>query len=210
VVAGAAALLAGCTSTVGGQADGVAGRPVTPVPPTTGAAAPSSVPPSQRTNLCGLLTWHDLGYPGNEKAQSPTKVNTIQGAVASCSWITQEFKAGKTPPPEPSCNNDNTVTGSLACVGDDAQQFAEIENDSATIEVTVAYERGTPTRRPASYSQGGRTVYLNDQGTTCGGDTAWDGAAIAVAVTDTSKAYGPPCDELKKLMVLLIQREPHH
>lgn len=207
---GAAALLAGCATTVDGQAGAAAGAPS--VVPTTGAATPSGPPPSTgQTDLCSLLDWPDLGYPGTEKATGPTKTDTIKGALASCSWVVQEFKAGFTPPPNPTCNDDTTsVEGSLSCAGDDAKQFAEIENGSATIEVTIAYLPGSPAHRSSTYPQGGRTVYLGQDGDTCGGDTSWDGAAIAAAVTDPSKAYGSPCVELKKVIALLIEREPHH
>ncbi len=207
-VIGGAALLAGCTSTVEGQVGTAAGSRMVP---STGAPTPSSAPPSTtRTDLCSLLTWHDLGYPGNEKAAGPSRTGTIQGAVASCAWVTQEFDAGYTPLPNPTCDDDKTVSGSLSCAGDDAEQFARIQDNSSFIEVTIAYLAGRPTRRAAQYQQGGRTVYVNDQGRTCGGDTSWDGATIAAAVTDPTKAYGPPCDELTKVVALLIQREPHH
>jgi hypothetical protein len=209
-VLGAATLLTGCASTVEGRADAATGA--APVVPTTSTTAPSSPPSAtERTNLCSLLDWPDLGYPGTEKATGPTKTDTIKGALASCSWVTQEFKAGFTPPPNPACNDDTTsVEGSLSCAGDDAKQFAEIENGSATIEVTIAYLPGQPEHRASTYRQDGRTVYLSQDGDTCGGDTAWDGAAIAAAVTDPSKAYGSPCVELKKVIALLIEREPHH
>ena len=187
--------LAACTSTV-------AGRPSS----STTAAAPTTV---RRMDLCALLTWPDLGYPGTEGAVSPSKTDVVPGAQESCEWASQQFNAGYTPPPSPSCNNSNDVAGSLSCVGDDAEQLASIYNNSSFVIIVLAYQVGRPVPQPTSYVDHGHTVYLIDSGVGCKAQTLWDGGMLYLADGDASRAFGAPCDEVKRLMALLIQREPH-
>jgi hypothetical protein len=161
-------------------------------------------------DLCSLLGWPDLGYPGTEGALSPTKRDTVSGAQASCEWSSQQFYAGYTPPPEPGCNDENSgdVGSALSCVGDHAEQFAAIENNSTWVTVTIAYLAGPPTPTATSYVEAGHTVYLKEDGWTCVARTEWDHGTLGVADTDDSKAFGSPCDEVKKVMTKLIRREP--
>lgn len=193
------AAVAACTSTVSGQ----------PTSLITSAAPPTRT--AHLANLCALLDWPDLGYPGTEKAVGPTKTDIVPQARESCEWASQQFNAGYTPPPSPSCNNakPGDVGADLSCVGDDAEQLAEIFNNSTFVVITIAYLSGQPVSRPTSYVDQGRTVYLVDAGIRCTSETRWDGATLFMADGDASRAFGSPCDEVKKLMTLLIQREPH-
>ncbi|HEY0805057.1 MAG TPA: hypothetical protein VGD84_08335, partial [Pseudonocardiaceae bacterium] len=173
-------------------------------PPTP--ASPTTV---RRTDLRSLLTWPDLGYPGTENAVGPSKTGVVAGARASCEWASQQFNAGYTPPPSPSCNNTNDVAGSLSCVGDDAEELASIYNNSSFVIIVLAYLAGRPVPQPSRYLDHGHTVYLVDGGVRCNAETTWDGATLYLADGDASRTFGPPCDEVKKLVALLIQREPH-
>jgi len=192
--------LAACTSTVVGNP----ASPATTVAPTTTT--------THRFDLCSLLDWPDLGYPGTENAVGPTKTGVVPRAKASCEWASQQFNAGYTPSPSPNCNNENdkdNVGAALSCVGDDAERLAEIENNSTYVIITVAYEAGRPKSRPNSYVDHGHTVYLLPDTDRCTGSTLWGGGILGVVDGDSSQAFGPPCDEVKKLIRLLIQREPH-
>lgn len=201
------ALLTGCASTMTGRA--VAGA----VPPsvTTTTPARQMTGPARQMDLCSLISWSDLGYPGTDNAAGPTETDTVDGALASCVWKSQQFHAGYTPPPEPSCNNDDNsgdLSGSLSCVGDDAQQLADIENNSTWVTVTIAYLAGRPVPTAWSYVDGGHIVYLDQTGSTCAAHTSWDHATLGVADTDDSKAFGSPCDEVRKVVARLVEREP--
>lgn len=172
---------------------------------------PATTTAPRRPNLCSLLDWPDLGYPGTEGGGGPTKTGVVPGATMSCEWTSQQFNAGYTPPPIPSCTAaPGDIAGNLTCADGDVQRLTAIENNSSFVIITAAYKAGgRPLPQSDSYVDHGHTVYLVPDTNRCTGATRWAGGAAEVTDGDATKAFGPTCDEVKKLVALLVQREPH-
>jgi hypothetical protein len=176
--------------------------------PSTGPSRDVALP----VNLCSVLHWSDLGYPGIAPgAPSPTESNRLSGWDQSCFWASQQFDAGYVPPHSAQCDNGSvSSSSSLQCVGVDAKEYASIEAHSQWVKLTVAW-RGVPTRvSPVSYVQDGTPVYLNDDAAhfNCSGGLEWGGGTLVVLNQDATKAFGSPCAEVKKVVALLIKRQP--
>jgi len=135
----------------------------------------------------------------------------VPDVTVSCEWTSQQFNAGYTPPPIPSCTAaPGDMAGQLTCADGDVQRLTAIEDNSSFVIITAAYQAGSrPTPKRDSYVYDGRTVYLATDTHQCMGATQWAAGALAVIDNDGTKAFGPPCDEVKKLVGLLVQREPH-
>ncbi|HEY1572500.1 MAG TPA: hypothetical protein VGG05_14240 [Pseudonocardiaceae bacterium] len=216
----AAASVAACGSTVLGTA-----RPAGPVvrptssfsAPPAQSSAPAAPPASGGTlnvDLCTLLSWKDFGYGDSGNAKSPTQSGNQAGYSQFCLWQSQQFDAGYTPPPEPKCNSDKAgnAGGALSCLDQDTEQFTQIEENSAYVNVAVGWRpdhvKVTPT---SSYTRDGIKVYLDDASvkSSCIGDLHWANGTLQVEVQDSTKANGTPCSQVTKLVNLLITRRPH-
>ncbi|HEX3786607.1 MAG TPA: hypothetical protein VHW44_01995 [Pseudonocardiaceae bacterium] len=220
----AAVGLAACGTQVAGSAQPAPGAPAPTSAPTRSAPGPSSPTPSGSSpsssagtlpvDLCGLLSWKDLNYPGVAGATSPTKSGGQQGWSQFCQWSSQQFDAGYTPPPDPQCNNDNSpgsVTGALQCADENAKQLTQIEANSAWVNIAVGWQSGQVQITPSStYTKDGTTVYLDgtSMNWTCIGVLHWANGTLQVEVQDATKAFGTPCDQATTVINLLISRQP--
>ncbi|HEX5115378.1 MAG TPA: hypothetical protein VFW65_09310 [Pseudonocardiaceae bacterium] len=216
----AAASVAACGSTVLGTAQ-PAGPVVRPTSSFSGPPAQSSgpaAPPSAGTlnvDLCTLLSWKDFNYGDVGNAKSPTQSGNQAGWSQFCLWQSQQFNAGYTPPPEPNCDKDDNAGnagGALSCLDQDTEQFAQIEEHSAYVNVAVGWRpdhiKVTPT---TSYTRDGIKVYLDGGSVTssCIGDLRWANGTLQVEVQDSTKANGTPCAQVTELVNLMIIRQPH-
>jgi hypothetical protein len=188
-----------------------ASTPVTthsPAPPTT------SAPATLTANLCDLLGWPDFGYPGiAPDAQSPTKSGDQPGWSQSCEWSSYQADAGYTEPTEdPACVGQVDSHNVGHCLDADAQRLASITANSKPVNVAIGWRPGDLLLHMTSkYTQAGKTVYLDDESAswTCLGGVWWANGSLQVEVQDATKAFGTPCDQTKKIIGLLIQREPN-
>jgi hypothetical protein len=201
----AALAIAGCSTQVTGTA-----RPA-------GAPARSSAPSAGTTasfNLCTLLSWQDLGYPGVEGARSPSQSGNQPGWSQYCLWQSQQFNAGYRPPPDPKCNSENSsnFASAVQCMDANTKELTAIESNSHVVNVAVGWKPGHKEVKPTShYVRDGITVYLDDASITetCIGDLHWAGGVLQVEVQDGTKAYGTPCAQATRFVNLLITRQPH-
>ena len=222
---GLAGALVGCASTVAGQgtaADEPAPATTAPssesAPPPTSAAptttAPTSAAPST-FNICSMLHWGDLRYPGTDGPDRPTKSGHLKDFDQSCQWASQQFNRGYNPPP-PIKRSDFPPgsQGDLAAASEAAKRLAEVEKNSNWVLVTLGYDNRAPKPKQTKYTEAGRTVYITDDTHTsnrldrmCLVSTAWGGGVLFVSVQDATLAF-PECPQAKRVMALMIQREP--
>jgi hypothetical protein len=208
VAAGVVVALAGCASPTEGHAVSAA---------TVSASSPTNTTTSTRpvtltANLCALLDWPDLGYPGTENAngKGPNATGVFPDWKQSCKFSSMQFFAGYTPPPRPECNDRKGagMTSDVECMSEDTRQLSEIYKNSTWVTVIIAFREGEPVVKPTSYVEAGHTVYMSSDDSKCLAGTQWAGGVLGIFVTDETKAFRSPCDEAKKVMATLIQREP--
>lgn len=164
-------------------------------------------------DLCSLLGWSDLSYPAiGNTTDKPTKIGHNPDWQQSCQWMHQQINAGYTPPQVP--NRDKFppgLQGDMQALSGKADALAELLENSSWIGIDIAYNPGRkPTVMPTSYEESGHTVYLSppEGDSTCGAALSWSQGLLGVVVNDPTQAFGSPCDEVKKLVTLLTQREP--